>query len=684
MLECYTKHMKRIILLLVLFVSVVAKAQFGDLATVEFSVSSDKEGVYELAFRMKLAEGAYVYGSSDALITPPELVLNLDSSKYYSPLNAWVFPPFKTKYVEDFEGDVTYYDGEELVVNRTIKSTVNDFTISGNYQAQVCNKGKCITSPYPNPKFQIKVGNGGNQAVVKDNQKIILNNTEVLNSQGECNYDFSKSVPDVKTFNGQSIDEDKDDSYWNTFILAFVFGLGALLTPCVFPMIPMTVSFFLKGSGSKSKGKFVAVIFGLSIIVIYCLIGTIFSFAFGPDSANLIATHWLPNVFFFAVFIFFAASFLGMFEITLPSSWSNKSDENADKGGIGGAVFMALTLSLVSFSCTGPIIGTVLVESVKVGGIEPLIGMLGFSSAFALPFTLFAFFPSWLKSLPKSGGWLNSVKVVFGFLELALALKFLSIADQTAHWGILDREVYLALWIVIFTLLGFYLLGKLKFSHDSDLPFVKVPRLAMAIFTFAFVVYLLPGMWGAPLRSLSGYLPPLSTMDFRIGDNVEDGGELCGKPQFADKLHLPHGLNGYFDYEEGMCCAKDLGKPVFIDFTGHGCVNCRELENNVWADPEVLELLKNEFVIISLYIDEHTLDIQKPYTSLFDGETKIQTIGQKNADIQKVWFNKNAQPYYVTLGVNEELLNFPIGYDVAEDKAGFLKFLKKSLSNYKK
>lgn len=684
MLECYTKHMKRIILLLVLFVSVVAKAQFGDLATVEFSVSSDKEGVYELAFRMKLAEGAYVYGSSDALITPPELVLNLDSSKYYSPLNAWVFPPFKTKYVEDFEGDVTYYDGEELVVNRTIKSTVNDFTISGNYQAQVCNKGKCITSSYPNPKFQIKVGNGGNEAVVKDNQKIILNNTEVLNSQGECNYDFSKSVPDVKTFNGQSIDEDKDDSYWNTFILAFVFGLGALLTPCVFPMIPMTVSFFLKGSGSKSKGKFVAVIFGLSIIVIYCLIGTIFSFAFGPDSANLIATHWLPNVFFFAVFIFFAASFLGMFEITLPSSWSNKSDKNADKGGIGGAVFMALTLSLVSFSCTGPIIGTVLVESVKVGGIEPLIGMLGFSSAFALPFTLFAFFPSWLKSLPKSGGWLNSVKVVFGFLELALALKFLSIADQTAHWGILDREVYLALWIVIFTLLGFYLLGKLKFSHDSDLPFVKVPRLAMAIFTFAFVVYLLPGMWGAPLRSLSGYLPPLSTMDFRIGDNVEDGGELCGKPQFADKLHLPHGLNGYFDYEEGMCCAKDLGKPVFIDFTGHGCVNCRELENNVWADPEVLELLKNEFVIISLYIDEHTLDIQKPYTSLFDGETKIQTIGQKNADIQKVWFNKNAQPYYVTLGVNEELLNFPIGYDVAEDKAGFLKFLKKSLSNYNK
>ena len=684
MLDCYTKHMKRIILLLVLLVSVVSKAQFGDLATVEFSVSSDKQGVYELVFSMKLAEGAYVYGSSDALITPPKLVLNLDSSKYYSPLNAWVIPPFKTKYVEDFEGNVTYYDGEELVVKRTIKSTVTDFTISGNYQAQVCNKGKCITSPYPNPKFQIKVGNGGNEAVVKDNQKIILNNIEVLNSQGECNYDFSKSVPEVKTFNGQPIDDNKDDSYWNTFILAFVFGLGALLTPCVFPMIPMTVSFFLKGSGSKSKGKFVAVIFGLSIIVIYCLIGTVFSFAFGPDSANLIATHWLPNVFFFAVFIFFAASFLGMFEITLPSSWSNKSDENADKGGVGGAVFMALTLSLVSFSCTGPIIGTVLVESVKVGGIEPLIGMLGFSSAFALPFTLFAFFPSWLKSLPKSGGWLNSVKVVFGFLELALALKFLSIADQTAHWGILDREVYLALWIVIFTLLGFYLLGKLKFSHDSDLPFLRVPRLVIAIFTFAFVVYLLPGMWGAPLRSLSGYLPPLSTMDFRIGDNIEEGGELCGKPQFADKLHLPHGLNGYFDYEEGMCCAKDLGKPVFIDFTGHGCVNCRELENNVWADPEILELLKNEFVIISLYIDEHTLDIQKPYISLFDGETKIQTIGQKNADIQKVWFNKNAQPYYVTLGVNEELLNLPIGYDVAEDKAGFLKFLKKSLSNYKK
>jgi len=684
MLDCYTKYMKRIILLLVLFVSVVVKAQFGDLATVEFSVSSDKEGVYELAFTMKLAEGAFVYGSSDALIAPPELVLNLDSSRYYSPLNAWVIPPFKSKYVEDFEGNVTYYNEKELVVKRRIESTVTDFTISGNYQAQVCNKGRCITSPYPNPKFQIKVGDGGNKAFVKGNQKISIDNKEFLNSKDECKYDFSKSVPKVKTFNGQSIDDNKEDSYWNTFILAFVFGLGALLTPCVFPMIPMTVSFFLKGSGNKSKGKFIAVIFGLSIIVIYCLIGTIFSFAFGPDSANIIATHWLPNIFFFAVFIFFAASFLGMFEITLPSSWSNKSDENADKGGIGGAVFMALTLSLVSFSCTGPIIGTVLVESVKVGGIEPLIGMLGFSSAFALPFTLFAFFPSWLKSLPKSGGWLNSVKVVFGFLELALALKFLSIADQTAHWGILDREVYLALWIVIFTLLGFYLLGKLKFSHDSDLPFLRVPRLVMAIFTFAFVVYLLPGMWGAPLRSLSGYLPPLSTMDFRIGDNIEEGGKLCEKPQFADKLHLPHGLNGYFDYEEGMCCAKDLGKPVFIDFTGHGCVNCRALENNVWSDPEILDLLKNEFVIISLYIDEHTLDIQQPYTSLFDGETKIQTIGQKNADIQKVWFNKNAQPYYVTLGVNEELLNFPVGYDVAEDKVGFLKFLKKSLNNYKK
>ena len=449
----------------------------------------------------------------------------------------------------------------------------------------------------------------------------------------------------------------------------------------------MTVTFFLKKSESGSKGKFLAFIFGLSIILIYVGIGLVINVFFDEDTANYIATHWLPNVIFFLIFVFFAASFFGMFEITLPGKWGSLSDNNADKGGIAGAFFMALTLSIVSFSCTGPIVGNVIIESVTVGGLRPFIGMLGFSLAFALPFTLFAFFPSLLNKLPKSGGWLNSVKVVLGFLELALALKFLSVADQTAHWHVLDREVYLAIWITIFTLMGLYLLGKIKFSHDSDLPFLKVPRLFFTIVTFSFVVYLLPGMWGAPLKGLSGYLPPSSSLDFNITQMlIGEGGITCSEPKYSDKLHLPHGINGYFDYEQGMNCANEQDKPVFIDFTGHGCVNCRRIEDGVWSHPDILRLLKEEFVVISLYIDEHTIKLEKEnqYVSVFDNKKQIKTLGQKNADIQKAWFNKLSQPYYVTLDSKKELLSIPIAYEKASEVNEFKKFLLNSLAEYKK
>ena len=673
--------MKKLLAFLFIAFSLALHAQFEDLASVEFSIEYDKEHVYELSFTIKLNNGAYLYGPSDALIAPPELVLNLDSSSNYEPLNDWQIPGFKTKYVKEFDGDVTYFDGEEFVATRLIKGFVKDFSVTGNYQVQVCNKGKCITSPFPNPKFEVKVGKGDE----------FYSNTPPLENISEnetykyCGYDFSKEENKLKTFQGKLLESENDSSFWNTFFVAFLFGLGAILTPCVFPMIPMTVSFFLKGDSDGAKGKITALIFGFSIIVIYCLIGSIISAVFGPEAASLMATHWLPNLLFFAVFIFFAASFLGMFEITLPSKWSNISDKKADKGGIIGAIFMALTLALVSFSCTGPIIGTVLVESFKVGGLEPLIGMLGFSTAFALPFTLFAFFPSWLKSLPKSGGWLNSVKVVFGFLELALALKFLSVADLTGHWGILDRDVYLALWIVIFSLLGFYLLGKIKFAHDSDLKYVKVPRLILAIGVFSFVVYLLPGMWGAPLRGLSGYLPPMTTMDYEFAScNTSSQSEICNKPSYSDDLHLPLGLRGYYDWEEGMCCSKEQGKPVFIDFTGHACTNCREIENLIWADPEILEFLKKEFVIISLFTDDRKIKIKDPYIAVFDGETRVKYVGQKAYDIQKTWFNKVAQPYYVTMDQNKELLEMPIDYEIAENKSNFMKFLKLSLKEYKK
>jgi thiol:disulfide interchange protein DsbD len=373
----------------------------------------------------------------------------------------------------------------------------------------------------------------------------------------------------------------------------------------------------------------------------------------------------------------------------------NKSDKQADKGGISGAFFMAFTLVLVSFSCTGPIVGAILVESAGGMVLKPIIGMFGFSLAFAIPFTLFAFFPAWLNGLPKSGGWLNSVKVVLGFIEIALGLKFLSIADQTYHWGILDREVYLAFWIVIFILMGFYLLGKLKFSHDSDLKFISVPRILLAIVTFTFVVYLIPGMIGAPLKAISGYLPPQQSHDFDLNDiirknvraisyngNSENNKSICEEQKYKDFLHLPHGLNGYFDYEQGMRCAKELNKPVFIDFTGHGCVNCREMEANVWSDLQVLNRLSDDFVVIALYVDDKTrLPKSDWITSEYDGKVK-KTVGKKFADFQISRFNVNAQPYYVLLDNNGEILVKPRAYDL--DIEEFVEFLDSGIEEFKK
>lgn len=480
---------------------------------------------------------------------------------------------------------------------------------------------------------------------------------------------------------------------------SFLAGLAAILTPCVFPMIPMTVSFFMNSGGSKLKSRLYAVFYGLSIIAIYTVVGTLVSVIFGPGAANWLSTHWLPNLIFFAVFMLFAFSFFGMFEIVLPSWLVNKSDQQADRGGLMGSFFMALTLVLVSFSCTGPIVGAILVQSAGGQVLKPIVGMFGFSLAFALPFTLFALFPGWLNNLPKSGGWLNSVKVVLGFLELALGLKFLSIADQTYHWRILDREIYLAIWIVIFTLLGFYLLGKLKFSHDSDVKSVSVPRLLMAILSFSFVVYLVPGMFGAPLKGISGYLPPQTSLDFDIHQIIRDeiklgtphnaaafiasvNNEICEKPKFGEFLRLPHGLEGYFDYVQGMACARKQNKPVFIDFTGHGCVNCREMEANVWSDPRVLDRLRNNFVVIALYVDDKsTLPESEWITSTYDGKVK-KTLGKKYADFEITRYGVNAQPYYVLLDGKEQLLVQPKAYDLNADH--FVEFLDAALAEFNK
>lgn len=487
-------------------------------------------------------------------------------------------------------------------------------------------------------------------------------------------------VTEESTFATKTPGPEEETSLWAFFFLAFGSGLVALLTPCVFPMIPMTVTFFTKQSGTRAKGIQKAVVYGLSIVVIYVVIGTAFAAIFGAEAANALSTHWIPNVLFFVVFIVFALSFLGLFEITLPSNLTTKMDREADKGGYYGVFFMAFTLALASFSCTGPIAGSILVGSANGEFIRPVTGMLGFSLAFALPFTLFAIFPAWLSGLPKSGGWLNSVKVVLGFLELALAFKFLSVADLAYHWNLLDRHIYLAIWIAIFSMMALYLIGKIRLPHDSPLEKVGVLRAVLGTFVFAFVIYLIPGMFGAPLKELSGYLPPQYTNDFDLSQGVAapataDNEQLCSTPKYSDFLHLPYGLKGYFTIEEALSCAKEQNKPVFIDFTGHGCVNCRKMEEYVWADEQVLASLKEDFVIASLYADDKTeLPESEWYTSSYDGKLK-KTLGKMNADFQISKYGNNAQPYYLVVSPNGELIAGPVAYE--PDTQQFLAFLKK-------
>lgn len=482
----------------------------------------------------------------------------------------------------------------------------------------------------------------------------------------------------------------KAGGLWAFALLAFTFGLAALVTPCVFPMVPMTVSLFTSGNDSRQRGILKALVYGASIIGIYVLMGVLVSVLLGEDGPNLIATHWLPNLIFFVVFVVFGLSFLGLFEITLPHQIVNSVDAQADKGGWAGIFFMALTLVVVSFSCTAPIVGSILSMAARGERIQPIVGMLGFSLAFALPFTLFAIFPSWLKSLPRSGGWLNTVKVVLGFIELMLALKFLSTADLAYHWHLLNRDVYIVLWIVLSALLGFYLLGKFRLSHDSPLDHLSVGRLLMTVLAFAFTVYLVPGLFGAPLPLLAGYLPPQTKHDFTVAAAEGAGAPAAASaaatrevPRFGDFLELPHNLNGYFDLEQAKRVARQEGKPVFIDFTGHACVNCRKMEATVWSDPQVLQQLRNDYVVVALYVDDKTELPQKEwYTSKHDNQLKT-TLGKQNADLQITRYGVNAQPFYILLDPNDATntpLVTPIAYE--PDVAQFSAFLQAGFKQF--
>ena len=476
------------------------------------------------------------------------------------------------------------------------------------------------------------------------------------------------------------------ESLWALILEAILWGFLMLLTPCVFPMVPMTVSFFIK---QENGGRFKALMYGLFIVLLYTIpiciiIGLTWLLggeAVTADIFNWLSTHWLPNILFFLIFMVFAASFFGAFEIVLPSSWTTKADSGSSKGGLLGVFFLALTLVLVSFSCTGPIVGTVLIKSTQGEFWTPMVTMLAFSVAFALPFALLAFFPSVLKKLPKSGGWLNSVKVVLGFIEIALGLKFLSVADQTYHWNLLDREVYLAIWIVCFTLLGLYLLGKIRFKHDSPLEYLSVGRLALVIADFTFVLYLLPGLWGAPLKALSGYLPPLETQDFVLGSSApvgtasHSGSSVMlseAKNLTGSEVSLPHGLVGYTRLEDAQALAKASGKKVFVDITGHGCVNCREMEARVWSDPRVLQRLRDDYVIASLYVDDKTKLPEESWVTTDSGKL-LKDVGRVNSHLVLQRFGVNSQPNYFILDGDGNTLAGPRGYNLDTD--AFVKFL---------
>jgi thiol:disulfide interchange protein DsbD len=591
----------------------------------------------------------------------------------------------KKKFDEVWKGDVTYFMGKGRF-EQPVTIKVTSGTVKGSLEYQMCSDltGQCINYEQDiEIKFTAKEGTPKPQPSSEQAAPVVSEKAEVTTeatAQDSISTDSPFSLAGTEAqVTSESQDftaEGETESLWGFMVLAFLAGLAALITPCVFPMIPMTVSFFTGRSKSRGQGIRQAFIYGISIIAIYTVAGTAVAAIQGPEFANWLATHWIPNVFFFGIFIFFALAFLGMFELTLPSSFVNKIDAKAEKGGLGGVFFMAFTLVLVSFSCTGPIVGSILISSAGGELVKPVLGMFAFGLAFAIPFTLFAIFPEWMQRLPKSGGWLNSVKVVLGFLELALAFKFLSIADLVYHWGILDRDIFLAIWIVIFSALGLYLLGKIRLPHDSKLDHIGVPRLLLALLTFAFVVHMIPGLWGAPLKILSGYLPPITTQQFKIEggiSSVKSAGNTTELIKYGDRLKIPHGIQGYFDYEQALETAKREGKPLLIDFTGHGCVNCRKMEENVWVDPQVLKRLKEDFVMVALYIDERLeLPESEWYTSTYDGKVK-KTLGKQNADFQITRFNNNAQPYYVVLDHNEQLLAKPRGYNT--DIAAFVEFL---------
>ncbi|NDW11517.1 thiol:disulfide interchange protein [Bacteroides sp. 214] len=642
-------------------------AQMFEPVTFKTTLNTIADNEYELVFAASIEQGWHVY-STELGDGPTSATLNLETSEGVE-LVGKLTPRGKeiAKYDNIFEMDVRYFEESGEFVQK-FKVTGATYKIGGYLEYGSCNDETCL--PPTAVEFAYSGQQKSNAAVAvaavtpTTTEEVSATLQPVEEEPASVNKTdlWQPVISELQAF-GETTSQ-KDMSWLYIFIAGFVGGLLALFTPCVWPIIPMTVSFFLKRTKDRAKAITDAVTYGVSIVIIYVVLGIAITLIFGANALNALSTNAIFNIIFFLMLVVFAASFFGAFEITLPSKWSNSVDSKAEKtSGLISIFLMAFTLALVSFSCTGPIIGFVLVEVSTTGNIiAPMICMFGFAIALALPFTLFALFPSWLKSMPKSGGWMNVIKVTLGFLELAFALKFLSVADLAYGWGILDRETFLALWIVIFALLGFYLLGKIKFPHDDDETKVGVTRFFMALVSLAFAVYMVPGLWGAPLKAVSAFAPPMNTQDFNL---------------YTNEVHAK-----FDDYDAGMEYARLHGKPVMVDFTGYGCVNCRKMELAVWTDPKVGSIINNDYVLITLYVDNKTPLPERIKITENGKERTLRTLGDKWSYLQNVKFSANAQPFYVLLDNEGKPLNKSYAYDEDIDK--YVEFLQTGLSNYKK
>ena len=674
---------KSIFSILLLLFAVVVQAQIQEPVKFKSELKTSQAGEAEVVFTGTIDKGWHVYSTDLGDGGPISATFNVESISG-AELVGKLKPVGVAAFDKLFEMKVRYFENTAQFVQK-LKLTGGEYKVEGFLEYGACNDENCLPPTQVPFKFSgkaegtavngpaaDKAADAGNVELEKSSDTAqtaamaVIGGAESdtgINVAGDGTTDLWKPVIDELQALGETVSQE-DMSWIYIFITGFVGGLLALFTPCVWPIIPMTVSFFLKRSKDKKKGIRDAWTYGASIVVIYVGLGLLVTGIFGANALNSLSTNAVFNIFFFLMLVVFAASFFGAFEITLPSKWSNAVDSKAEKtGGLLSIFLMAFTLSLVSFSCTGPIIGFLLVQVSTTGNmIAPAIGMLGFAIALALPFTLFALFPSWLKSMPKSGGWMNVIKVTLGFLELAFALKFLSVADLAYGWRILDRETFLALWIVLFALLGFYLLGKVKFPHDDDDTKVSVPRFFMALASLAFAVYMLPGLWGAPLKAVSAFAPPMQTQDFNLYNN---------------EVHAK-----FDDYDLGMEYARQHGKPVMLDFTGYGCVNCRKMELAVWTDPKVSDIINNDYVLITLYVDNKT-PLSSPVKIMENGtERTLRTVGDKWSYLQRVKFGANAQPFYVLIDNEGKPLNKSYSYDESIPK--YIEFLQTGLENYKK